>query len=177
MPKRVTVFRLSQRILQQEEQASKITKAQSFPELNKYSLCESCSFLGAEPGPACVLLFHVVKLSVSVTLTFEGATCTVSKDWQRSGYIQQWISGNFNFPKCLIFGGGWYVLWCLATTWRCRMQKRTSEMAFSDDFASIHVVRIFFLARKKIGKTEWQKNLNIFRDNPWFPSRLAWAAL
>ena len=102
MPKRVTVFRLSQRILQQEEQASKITKAQSFPELNTYSLCESCSFLGAEPGPACVLLFHVVKLSVSVYLTFEGATCTVSKDWQRSGYIQQWISGNFNFPKCLI---------------------------------------------------------------------------
>ena len=148
MPKRVTVFRLSQRILQQE-QASKITKAKSFPELNKYSLCESCSFLGAEPGPACVLLFHVVKLSVSVYLTFEGATCTVSKDWQRSGYIQQWISGNFNFPKCLIFGGGWYVLWCIATTWRRRRQKRTSEMDFSDDFASIHVVQIIFLKKLK----------------------------
>ena len=30
------------------------------------------------------------------------------------------------------------------------MQKRTSEMAFSDDFASIHVVRIFFLEEIKI---------------------------
>jgi hypothetical protein len=54
------------------------------------------------------------------------------------------------FPKYLIFGGGWYVLWCIATTWRRRMQKRTSEMGFSDDFASIHVVQIIFLEEIKI---------------------------
>ena len=57
-----------------------------------WKLCGSYSVLGTEPGPACILLFYVPKLFVSVTLKSKGATdnATVST----SGPVtQQWISG------------------------------------------------------------------------------------